>query len=114
MTAISDGHMAIIGRSIGRLEKGDFNPYLITGFQSLFNGDAADPANFHPITRQPVAYKIYVSVYASTLHDYLTRHTYIEIDLLGFCMGVQLYMACQNTLKCCHTFLNRQSARSDA
>ena len=52
-------------------------------------GDTADPANFRPITLQPVWYKIYASVYASTLHDYLAKQNYIEKDLQkGFCKGV--------------------------
>ena len=52
-------------------------------------GDTADPANFSPITFQPIWYKIYASVYASTLHDYLAKRNYIEKEQQkGFCKGV--------------------------
>jgi len=52
-------------------------------------GDTADPANFRPITLQPVWYKIFASVYATAMSDFLTKHNYIEQNQQkGFWKGI--------------------------
>ena len=52
-------------------------------------GDPNDPANFRPITLQPSWYKVFSSVYATSIHDFLTKNHYIERNMQkGFWRGV--------------------------
>ena len=52
-------------------------------------GDTTDPANFRPITLQPVWYKIYATAYASTLYNFLQENNYLDNSLQkGFWKGV--------------------------
>ena len=52
-------------------------------------GDTNDPANFRPITLQPVWYKIFASVYASAIYNFMIDNSYIDKNLQkGFWKGV--------------------------
>jgi hypothetical protein len=52
-------------------------------------GDTTDPANFRPITLQPVWYKIYATAYASSLYNFLQENNYLDNSLQkGFWKGV--------------------------
>jgi len=52
-------------------------------------GDTNDPANYTPITLQPVWYKVCSSVYATKMYDFLIRHKYIDTNMQkGFWKGV--------------------------
>ena len=52
-------------------------------------GDPDDPANFRPITLQPVWNKIFATTFASSLYDFLLENKYIDKNLQkGFWRGV--------------------------
>ena len=52
-------------------------------------GSTDDPANFRPITLQPVWYKIFASVYSSAILDFLQQNRYIDKTIQkGFWRGV--------------------------
>jgi len=52
-------------------------------------GSTDDPANFRPITLQPVWYKIFASVYLPSIFDFLEQNRYIDKSLQkGFWRGV--------------------------
>ena len=52
-------------------------------------GDPSDPANFRPITLQPVWYKIYATAFASSLHNFLMENNYLDRSLQkGFWKGI--------------------------
>ena len=44
-------------------------------------GDTNDPANFRQITLQPVWYKIFASVYASAIYNFMIDNSYIDKNL---------------------------------
>ena len=52
-------------------------------------GDQSDPSNFRPITLQPVWYKIFSSVYANMLYEFVVQNSYIDKNIQkGFWRGV--------------------------
>ena len=52
-------------------------------------GDTSDPANFRPITQQPVWYKIFLSVYSNPMHKFLVDGNYIDRKMQkGFWRGI--------------------------
>ncbi len=51
-------------------------------------GDATDPANFRPITLQPVMYKILSAIYRDRIYKYLTANKYLDTEIQkGFWPG---------------------------
>jgi hypothetical protein len=51
-------------------------------------GDTSDPANFRPITLQPIFYKVLSCLYRNRLYQYLADNKYLDTDIQkGFWPG---------------------------
>ena len=52
-------------------------------------GDTTDPANFRPITLQPVLYKVFASIWKARMTEYLTKNNYLDRKIQkGFTSGI--------------------------